>query len=99
MISAVFSRFSGGFRGYNAVSQDDIPSGMDTYWFGKKKVVVFRLYPQIFEDGIRPESLHVVPILHLPMSDRVVYPVSWPSSCCKCFISNEEVEVLSASLA
>jgi len=72
---------------------------MNTYRFRKKKVVVFRLHPQIFEDGIRPESLHVVPILHLPMSDRVVYSVSWPSSCCKRFISNEEIEVLGASFA
>jgi hypothetical protein len=61
--------------------------------------MVFRLHPQIFEDGIGPEPLHMVPILYLPMSDRVVYPVSWSGSCCKRLISNEEVEVLCASLA
>lgn len=62
-ISAVFSRFSGGFRGYGrTVSQLERQKGSrrDTYWFGEKEVVVFRLYPQVFEDGVGPEALHVI---------------------------------------
>jgi hypothetical protein len=29
-------------------------------WFGKKKVVVFGLDAEVFEDAVRPEALHVI---------------------------------------
>lgn len=42
------------------------------YRLSEQEVVVFWLDSQVFEDGVRPEPLHVVPILNLTMADRVV---------------------------
>jgi hypothetical protein len=39
--------------------------------------VVFGLDSEIFEYRIGPEALHVIPVLHLTMSDRVVYAIAW----------------------
>jgi len=39
--------------------------------------VVFGLDSEIFEYRIGPEALHVIPVLHLAMSDRVVYAIAW----------------------
>ena len=57
MISAVFSRFSGGFRGYNPEMSGFIMSNtasrqyaQSPYRFGEKEVVVLGLHAQIFED-------------------------------------------------
>jgi hypothetical protein len=58
MISAVFSRFSGGLRGYETISIDK--SRRNPYWFREKKVMVLWLYAKIFEYGIRPEPFHMI---------------------------------------
>jgi hypothetical protein len=51
--------------------------GHSAYWFCKEEVVVFRLNSEIFEYRIGPEALHVIPVLHLTMSDWVVYAIAW----------------------
>jgi len=76
MISAVFSRFSGGFRGCQVLARLE-KLGLLAYWFCKEEVVVFGLDSEIFEYRIGPKALHVIPVLHLTMSDRVVYAIVW----------------------
>lgn len=39
--------------------------------------MVLRFRSQILEDRLLPVSLHVIPIINLAMTDRVVYTVSW----------------------
>lgn len=59
----MFSRFSGGFRGWGIeVSQPTWQQRVwsETYWFGEEEVMVFRLYSQVLEDGVGPETLHVI---------------------------------------
>lgn len=43
------------------------------------------------------EPFHLVPILDLTMSDRVVQPIAGPASGSQGLISNEEVKVLCPS--
>jgi hypothetical protein len=76
MISAVFSRFSGGFKGWQALAGSE-KLGHPAYWFCKEEIVVFGLNSEIFEYRIGPEALHVIPVLYLPMSDGVVYAIAW----------------------
>jgi hypothetical protein len=76
MISAVFSRFSGGFRGCQALVRSE-KLGSLAYWFCKEEIVVFGLDSEIFEYRIGPEALHVIPVLHLTMSDWVVSAIVW----------------------
>jgi len=47
-----------------------------TYGFSQEEMVVFGLDAQVLEDGIGPESLHVVPVLNLAMADRVMKSVA-----------------------
>jgi len=49
MISAVFSRFSGGFKGYRNVREEVSVSCVVAYRFSEKEIVVFRLDSQVFE--------------------------------------------------
>ena len=42
----------------------------------QEEVVVLRLRTQILEDGLLPVSLHVVPIIDLAMSDRIVNAIA-----------------------
>jgi hypothetical protein len=59
----VFSRFSGGFRGYIllAIVLVQHRSMQDcSYRFRQEEVVIFRLDAEIFEYRVRPEPLHVI---------------------------------------
>jgi hypothetical protein len=47
------------------------------YRFCKEEIMVFRLNSEIFEYRIGPEAFHVIPVLHLTMSDWVVYTIAW----------------------
>jgi len=61
MISAVFSRFSGGFSGYRGMSILSIFLIVDlSYRLGEKKVVIFWLDAKVFEYRVGPEALHVI---------------------------------------
>lgn len=68
------------------------------YRFGEKKVVVLGLHAQIFEDRVRPESFHMVPVLNLSVSDRVVNAVSWATARSQRFVADKEIQVLCATL-
>lgn len=61
MISAVASRFSGGFSGCGCVSglKLELYSGI-AYGFGEEEVVVLRLDSQVLEYRIGPEALHEI---------------------------------------
>jgi hypothetical protein len=59
--------------------------------------MVFRLNSEVFEYGIGPEAFHMIPILNLTMSYGIVDTIAWVIACCKCFVSNEEVQVLCPS--
>lgn len=39
--------------------------------------MVLRLDAQVLEDGVRPKSLHVVPVLNLTVADRVMESVAY----------------------
>ena len=60
--------------------------------------MVLRLDAQVLEDGIRPEPLHMIPVLDLTMANRVVDRISGTVGRCQSFIANEEVQVLGATL-
>lgn len=71
MISAVFSLFSGGFKG-GSVYVSVRPNTRGATESHEQDVVVFGFCPEVLEDALFPEPLHVIPILNLSMSDRVV---------------------------
>jgi hypothetical protein len=84
MISAVFSRFSGGFKGYRKLVSNlghGVTKEKGEYGFSQKKIVVLRFDSEIFENGVRPEPFHMIPILDLAMTDRIMDSVPRPSSC------------------
>jgi len=56
--------------------------------------VVLGLNSQVLEDGVRPEPLHMVPVLNLTMTDRIVDAVSGIVGNSKSLIADEEVQVL-----
>ena len=60
--------------------------------------MVFGLYSQVFEYGIRPEALHVVPVFHLTVSYRVSNAITRVVASDKCFVSNKEVKIFRPSL-
>lgn len=60
--------------------------------------MVLGLHAQIFEDRVRPESFHVVPVLNLSVSDRVVNTISWTTARSQRFIADKEIQVLRATL-
>lgn len=59
-----------------SIKNDDFQE--ETYRFRKKEIMVFRLDPEVFENGVGPKPLHVVPILDLSMPDRIIYSITWP---------------------
>ena len=77
---------------------DRMPVCNHTYGFCKEKVVVFRLDPEVFEDGVGPEPLHVVPVLHLSMSDRVTNTISRVVAGYQGFVADEEIKIFCAPL-
>lgn len=69
-----------------------------TYWFGEKEVMVFRLYSQILEYGVRPETLHLVPVFDLTVPYGVVNSISRSTRGSQSFITDKEIQILGASL-
>jgi hypothetical protein len=51
-------------------------TAVGTYRLREQEVVVLRLDPQILENGVGPEALHVVPVLDLTMPDRIPDAIS-----------------------
>ena len=54
--------------------------------------MVLRLGTQVLEEALLPEPLHVVPVVDLPVPDRVVHLVRVLVS--ECLVANVEVKVL-----
>jgi hypothetical protein len=77
-------------------------------------VVVFWLHPEVLEYRVRPEALHEVlasisttslqsaglayPVVYLTMPDRVVDAIARARCCRKGLVTDEEVQVLGATL-
>lgn len=63
-------------------------------------MVVFGFYPEIFEDALLPESLHVVPVLDLTVTDGVAQSVVAGTTgvVTQCLITDIKVKVFSSSL-
>lgn len=60
-ISAVFSRFSGGFRGCRmSATARQTSDGEIAHGLGQEEVVVLRLNAEVLENGVGPEAFHVV---------------------------------------
>jgi hypothetical protein len=58
--------------------------------------MILRLGPQILENTLRPEPLHVIPILDHAMLDRIMQPVRL---CIRDrLVPDEEVEVVDPAL-
>lgn len=60
--------------------------------------MVLGLHAQIFEDRVRPESFHVVPVLDLSVPDGVVNTISWATARSQRFVTDKEIQVLRATL-
>ena len=59
----------------------------------QQEVVILWFCTKVLEDGLFPVSLHMVPVVDLPMSDRIVNTI--PGSLCirEGFVTNEEIQV------
>lgn len=77
-VLAVFGRIQG--LEIVSGSQEDISCGSNTHRFSQEEVVVLRLNSEVLEDGMRPESLHMVPVLDLAMSNWIVNAISWATT-------------------
>ena len=60
--------------------------------------MILWLRSQILEDGLLPVPLHVVPIVNLTMTDRVVDTVSGGLRVRECLVTDEEIKVLDSPL-
>jgi hypothetical protein len=107
-ISAVCSRFSGGFSGGSVyaspicirqrkrrlVNKRGSHGYTSEYHADQEKVMVLWLRPEVLEDRLFPVTLHVIPVIDLTMADRIVDTVSWRLCISKRLVPNEKVEVL-----
>lgn len=60
--------------------------------------MVLRLNSQVLENRLRPESFHRVPVLNLPMPDRIVEFILRTIRCSQSFIPNGIIQVLRTTL-
>lgn len=60
--------------------------------------MIFWLSSEILEDRLFPVAFHVVPVLDLSVTNRIVYAITRSLGVGKCFISDEEVKVFNAAL-
>lgn len=97
-ISAICSRFSGGFKGGSVYLIGEYATHCRTAQSYQQEVMILRLCPQILEDSLLPIPLHVVPIVYHAMADWIVHAISGCSLVCDRFIANEEVKVLHTTL-
>ena len=64
----------------------------------QKEIMVLRLGAEVLEDRLFPVAFHVIPVVDLTMTNRVVDTVSWRLSIGERFVTDEEVEVLDPAL-
>lgn len=64
----------------------------------EEEVVIFRLSSQVLEDRLLPVPLHIIPVLNLAVSDRIVDAISRSLRIRKGLIADEEVEIFDSSL-
>ena len=64
----------------------------------EEEIVIFRLGPQVLEDRLLPVPLHVIPVLNLAMTDRIVDAVSRSLRVRKCLVADEEIKILDSAL-
>lgn len=60
--------------------------------------MILWLRPEVLEDSLFPVTLHVIPVIDLTMTNRIVDTVSWRLRISKCLVANEKVEVLDPAL-
>ena len=58
--------------------------------------MIFRFAPQVLEDAVLPETLHVIPVLNLTVTDRVVRLVGLAVGLG--LLTNVEVKILNRVL-
>ena len=64
----------------------------------QKEVVVLGLRTKVLEDRLLPISLHVIPIIYLTMSNRIIDAITGGLSIRQCFVADEEVKILDTTL-
>lgn len=69
------------------------------YRFGEEEVMVFGLHAEVLENRVRPEALHVVPVLDLSVANGVVHTVSGATASSQSLITDEKVQVLGTTLS
>lgn len=80
--------------GIKSTSNNINRTGINT---DKKEIMIFWLGPQIFEDGLLPVSLHVVPIVDHAVANGVVHAIPWRLCVRERFIADKEIEILDAA--
>ena len=61
--------------------------------------MVFGFSSEILENCLFPVSFHMIPIIDLPVTNWIVYAISWSLRVGQCFISDKEVEIFGAAFA
>jgi hypothetical protein len=102
-ISAVCSRFSGGFSGGSVYAMQHAKWEENSYIrkpgrptndrTDQKEIVVLGLGAQILEDRLFPVTLHIIPVVNHTMANRVVDTVSRRLGIGERLVTDEEVEV------
>lgn len=59
--------------------------------------MIFRFSTKILEDRLFPVSLHMIPIIYHPMSDRIMYSIARSFGICESLVADEEIEVFDTS--
>jgi hypothetical protein len=60
--------------------------------------MVFRFCSQIFEDGLLPVALHMIPVIYHSVANRIVDTISRSLGIRQRLIADEEVEILDPAL-
>ena len=64
----------------------------------QEEVMIFRFRSEIFEDRLLPVPLHVIPVIYLTMSDRVIDAISRGLRIRNSFVADEEIKILYTTL-
>lgn len=111
-ISAVCSRFSGGFSGGSVCHNRRMPpsemgveqeiihrsSATQVGDTHQEEVMILRLCTEILEDRLLPITLHVIPIVNLSMANGIIHSVAWGLRIRESFIADKEIEILNTAL-
>jgi hypothetical protein len=60
--------------------------------------MVFRLCPEVFEDGLLPVPLHMIPVVYHPVANRIVHAIARGLGIRERLVADEKVEVLDTAL-